>query len=185
MTQELTLNTNRNLTLSERLSLKKSGRVLLLDVSGSMSSDCEPGKTKIDALREVVAGIKYQPKMFAFSSDTAECDKDTIPRPNGGTRLGRALAYMKDKGHDKIIVITDGMVDDPDLCLEMAKKTNIQIFYIGVGEKPKFLEELAAAAGGNFCTKEDISAGARELQGKLQLLLGPGDSSVSGGPICL
>jgi predicted metal-dependent peptidase len=179
MTQEIQRNSNQNLTLKERLEIRKNSSVLLLDISGSMSYDLEPGHRKIDALQDIVKSLKTKPIIYTFSSGVQLADMTNPMVPTGGTRLGHALEYLKDKGHKKVVVITDGMVDDPGLCLELVNYFSLQVLYVGLGDPPEFLEKLAKM-GGNFCTKEDLSK-PKELTGKIQLLLGEGKSS----SICL
>jgi len=163
---EIAQQTN-NLTLKERLQLKKSNRVLILDISASMNEEIEPGRSKITALREIVNSIPGNPPTIAFNNTAIEIDKSNIPNPRGGTMMTNALILAKSKGFKNILMITDGDASDKRLTLLEAEGLNIQIMYVGCGPRPKFLDEL-----GSSCTTEDLRS--KELGTKIQLLLGSG-----------
>ena len=166
------------LSLKDRLSLKKTSTTLLLDVSGSMISECEPGHSRIQALRDIVAGISNVGQIYAFNDSFQPCLKDAIPCPCGGTYMSNAFNKLKQLGVANIILITDGEAQDKDSALEAAKGMKIQIMYVGPGECPEFLHELANVAG-SICTKEDITM-PKELTTKIMLLLnaGKGDTTI-------
>jgi len=171
--------TTSTLTLSQRMAARKlnNNTVLLLDVSGSMYSDIEPGKSKISALRDIVSNIPGSPVIFAFNDSTQGCTKNTVLNPCGGTKMSQALEHLKLRGHNKIIMITDGEAQDKEQTLISAAGMSIQILYIGAGQKPDFLDKLcAAAANGSFATKEDLKQ-TKELSAKLQLLLDSGEKT--------
>lgn len=183
MTQELNKQTSTGLSLKDRMKQKDSAPTLLLDTSGSMHSECEPGTSRIAALRNIVANIKGSPKIYSFNDICVPCLKNAIPEPCGGTWLSRALQTLLDKNIKKILLLTDGEAQDQFQSLEFVKAHGIavQVMYIGPGSVPKFLEDLASAAGGSMCTQEDLSKTA-ELEGKITLLLEAGNM---GGPVCL
>lgn len=176
---ELSKTKNSNLTLTQRMTIKKSQPVLLLDVSGSMNEEVEPGRRKIDALQDVVKN-SFSGNIYAFNTTCNKVSKNQIPSPYGGTCMSQAIKACKSSGYRKIVMITDGNCDswDEQLTIEECKNIELQILYIGFGEKPDFLNRLAKSTNG-FCTKEDIRE-TKEISDKLTLLLeGPkGDNTI-------
>jgi Mg-chelatase subunit ChlD len=165
--------TNSNLSLSERLKANRvsSDACLLLDCSSSMNCEVEPGTSRMQALRNIVQSLIRQPKCIAFNDYCQPCTKNTIPNPGGGTHMARAFEYMKAEGITKAVMITDGEANDKTAALESVKGLLVQIMYVGSGQKPAFLDELARASGG-YCTKQDLSK-PKEIQNKIQLFIGP------------
>lgn len=161
-----------NLSLVERLKQKKSNPCLLLDLSSSMNEDCEPGRAKIQALTEIVRGLKNNPTIIAFNDTAWETDKNAKFIGKYGTNMSTAIELAKRLHHHAAIMITDGEANDKERVLEAVKNFNLRILYVGPGPKPSFLDDLANA-GGSTCTLEDLTMPA-ELEGKLQLLLGEG-----------
>lgn len=166
-----------NKSLSERFKSKQAvlgkDTCLLLDTSSSMHIDCEPGKSRIEALRDIVKGIVGNIPMYSFDSQTEKVTKDNIPEPRGSTFVATALRRIKADGFTSAIMITDGEASDPDAALKEVQGFKLQVMYVGSGPRPDFLDKLANAGGG-FCTTQDLSQ-PKELTEKLQLLLGPGD----------
>jgi hypothetical protein len=145
-----------------------------------MYSDVEPGKSKIEALRDIVTNIECS-AIYAFNDTCVKIDKDNIPNPSGGTYMANAFKYVKAEGFHDALLLTDGEANDKDAALsEVGDDFKVQIMYIGAGPKPDFLNQLAAKAG-SFCTIEDLKK-PKELTEKVQLLLGAGKNE---GPICL
>jgi hypothetical protein len=163
------------LTLVERLKARSLNKklCLILDVSGSMASDVEPGVSKIDALRNIVSGIVGNSTCIEFSTDARVAAKNKISDPHGNTYLSKALILAKDQGFKDCLILTDGDVSghDKPITLNEAKGMNLQIMYIGAGPRPEFLNEL-----GNIVTTEDLKK-PKELTAKIQLLLGAGDET--------
>lgn len=172
--------TTSSLSLKDRLNVKRNMPCILADISGSMSSNCEPGCRKIDALRSIIADLDGDPDVFAFHSRVDKVAKDYIPEPQGSTFMGRAFAHLKREGFRKVVMITDGEATDKDDALIEVEGLELKILYVGAGNKPSFLDDLAAKAGG-FCSKEDLKF-QKELTGKIQGLLGPARGSDT---ICL
>lgn len=170
-----------SLTLAQRIKLKRNSPVLLLDVSGSMATyddylgvDLEDedlgrgqNKSRIAKLRDIVQNLKSTSDIYYFSNDIGQCTKDTIPNPMDNTYLGRALEYLKSKNIKKVVIVTDGEVNDKDKAIEAAKDLHLDIIYVGGPNKPAFLDDLAHSAGGS-CSVEDLTL---ELTGKLDQLL--------------
>ena len=169
-----------NLTLAQRLQLNKIAKALLLDVSGSMMSECEPGCSRIEALRNIVSNLPAVGRIFAFNNSCHPCLKDAIPNPSGGTFMANAFEHIKAKGISQVVLITDGEANDKANALASVVGLTVEILYVGPGDTPEFLLKLAKVAGGKVCTKEDLSK-QKELTGKLTLMLEAG----SPGPIQL
>lgn len=119
---------------------------LLLDVSGSMSDQVQPGgRAKIDALRDIVRTLTA-PHIYAFARACKRINRETIPEPDGGTRLDLAFARIKSNGMTRAVLITDGLPDDEDAAIREARGLALEIFYVGPAPRPDFLDRLARAA---------------------------------------
>jgi len=164
------------LSLVEKLNRMRATPCLILDTSGSMNEDCEPGCRKIDALRKIVS--KQKAKMFSFNYDLTEVKADSIPEPSGGTFLAPALREMKKLKIKEAVIITDGEVSDQQDTLAEVKGLKLKVLYVGAGPKPPFLDELARNSGG-FCDQEDLKF-TKELEEKITLLLGPAPEDEKG-----
>ena len=173
MTAELTQNTEKHLTLTERLHVRRNSTTLLVDTSGSMASDCEPGLSKIQALRNIVNGLSGSSAIMWFNSKFGWCAKDSIPDPCDCTYLANVLMHLKALGHRSIVLITDGDITDKQETLVACKDMNIKCMYIGAGPRPEFLDKLANLSGG-WATTEDLTQ-QKLLTEKVQLLLGSGE----------
>jgi len=174
----------QGLSLVERLKLQKNTPALLLDTSGSMNSYGEGGtKRRIDSLRDILSTLPTG-KLFSFNDSCHPCLKDAIPNPTGNTYLSIAFEKLKSAGIKNIILITDGEANDKDAALASVEGLTLQIMYVGSGDTPDFLKQLAAKAG-TICTKEDLTM-QKELTAKITLLLNAGsDNPREGGSICL
>lgn len=172
---ELTKEDNKNLTLKERLEMRKLSRktCLILDISASMNSYIEPGMSKISALRDIVSGIRGNPICIMFSTEARIGDKDHIPDPRGCTNMSPAFVLAKDQGFKEALMITDGEASDRERALKVVEGLKLQIMYVGAGPAPDFLNQLASKAG-SFCTIEDLKK-PKELTNKIQLLLDSGN----------
>lgn len=171
MTEELAKALGTNLTLAQKLRLKKQQGCLLLDISSSMASEIEPGHSKLQALKDIVEGLSIA-SAYIFSSSIRKVAKSAIPsvHSGGGTNMAGALNTLKLEGHKKIVMITDGQPDNQATVLEAVQGIELRILYVGPEPKPKFLDELAKA-GASFCSQEDLKL-TKELTDKVQLLLG-------------
>jgi|GEM_PF-5633729 len=157
----------------KQLAQAQENVVMLLDVSGSMGEYVED-KRKIDHLREAVRGY---PSLRKVSFSSGIFDR-SIPEPNGGTDMGRGFAYLRTAVGNirEVILISDGLPDDPEEALAEAKalRCPVNVIYIGpggdVGEA--FMQRLAAETGGRQVTvkteEEDFS---RVLQDSVRLML--------------
>lgn len=181
---QLQQSTPSGLSLKDRLKLTRNQPALLLDISGSMQSDCEPGLTKIQALRDIVSNLKGNHKVYAFNTSCHPCLKTAIPDPTGGTYMAGAFDALKQQGIRSVVMITDGEAQDKQAALDAVKGLTLQIMYVGPGQKPSFLDELAKAGNGGFCTVEDLKQ-QKELTEKITLLIEGCSGNEQRGPICL
>jgi len=144
---------------------------LILDVSGSMAEACEPGRSKIDALRQIVAGLGKTGTIYAFSDDCEEVTAAKIPDPYGNTFLAPAFAQAKHDGHITAVLITDGLPHDGPAALRAVRGLTLQIFYVGPAPMPVFLRDLARAAGGQSHQADLRRPSQPLLQTKIRALL--------------
>lgn len=145
-------------------------RCLLLDVSGSMGAEIEPGKTAWDALNRLslqFAGVRR----IAFSTSAHAISTGSLPRPNGGTDMAAAFEMMKKIGCRHGVLITDGEPNDEFTALNAAKGLRLDIFYVGAGARPAFLDRLAAQCGGTAQSASLKSASKHALEVKIKGLL--------------
>ena len=162
---------DKDMSLVERLKAKKSIAItgdaaLILDISGSMNSDCEPGKTKMQALRDVIGGLQGDPAVIIFSYDARLATKNTIPlHGTGGTCMAKAINLAKSQGFQRAVMITDGEANDPNETIEAVRNFDLKILYVGPGPKPPFLDRISKDA-----SQEDLKA-QKNLTAKVQLLL--------------
>jgi hypothetical protein len=124
---------------------------LLLDVSGSMSEECEPGRSKWQALRALLPQFALA-QMFAFSDDVRPCGPASLPPPSSGTNMAGAFIYLKSHRIGHAVLITDGLPNDEEAALREARGLRLDIFYVGPAPRPAFLDRLAAATGGSAQT---------------------------------
>lgn len=149
--------------------------VLLIDVSTSMNAHMRNGKTRINGLREVVAGLlaKRQTQLIAFGLQqrpnaeaqfvqsaapvnymgVIEVDFVTeVPDAQGGTPMAEGIDFARANGFGRAVVISDGAPNDQHKALESARQFGgrIDVIYVGDAGDPgsHFLEELAKATGG-------------------------------------
>lgn len=164
-------------TLSDLVRVRGGEEVyLLIDVSGSMDDDMKNGKSKINALREVVADIKQRRpvKMIAFGgSDGGAYQVQSIPDAAGGTPLHLAIDLAKRLNVSRCIVISDGWPDNTQAALDSAKAFGGQIDVVYVGnpddQGERFLKLLAEQTGGTEF-HGDLSQ-MKELVGQIMGLL--------------
>jgi len=127
------------------------GIVLLMDVSGSMSEHVG-GKRKIDSLREAVAEFNVV-RTVRFSSGVFE---GHIPEPQGNTQLTEALSYLGTLKPKEVILISDGLPDNPSTAITAAQSLNcpVNTLYIGVGgdDGERFMKTIAEVTGGKELT---------------------------------
>lgn len=138
---------------------------LLVDVSGSMLEDCEPGKMKITAVKQICRDFPGV-RQFSFSM---ECKEEPPDRALGSTNLAGAFIFIKEKGITHCVLITDGYPDSETDAMIQAKGLTIDIIYVGPPPAPQFLARLAQATGGQYGSGNLTQTKA--IEQKLQLLL--------------
>lgn len=157
--------------------------ILLLDVSGSMRWPMRNGKMKIDGLRQAVKEITSEHsdvKMVAFGGDGDGAIRfvNAVPDPNGSTPLTQAIDFCKDNKAGHLVVVSDGMPDNPNSALEAAARFGGRIDIIFVGNPGEagedFLRRLAEATGGTSFTG-DLSKPKELGKGIAGLLTGAAD----------
>lgn len=132
---------------------------LLMDCSGSMNEGLRNGKTRLQGLREVVADIRkeFEPQMIAFSGQWAEGScfvvGDVPQTAGGGTPLSEAIVFAKENGAKRLVVVSDGIPNDPQGTLETARRFGGRIDVVFVGNPGEsgsaFLDQLASLTGGS------------------------------------
>jgi hypothetical protein len=145
-------------------------RCLVLDVSASMASEYEPGVSKIQALRKLVAELPAAPT-YAFATGVRKVTSARIPEPDASTDLAGAFDHIKRDGHHSAVLITDGQPDSEEAALDSARGLQLEIFYVGPPPKPEFLDQLAAITGGRAEDADLSSYGRQELETKIRGLL--------------
>ncbi|MDP9017642.1 MAG: VWA domain-containing protein [Candidatus Eremiobacteraeota bacterium] len=166
----------------------KDGSVILcIDTSGSMTStDVLP--TRADAAKaaarrfisESPIGTKIGIIAFStgaevvapLSSDRQQVldSVDRIPRPNGATAIGDALALaaqqLPDKGHRVVVLITDGVNNRGVEPLEVAKflgSRHVPLYTIGIGTNDS--GQLIPGTGEAATIDEDALRGLADASG--------------------
>lgn len=123
---------------------------LLCDTSGSMAHYIGANTSKIDELRKLAADFK-DIRRFQFSSNVFELTKEQeIGDAQGGTNMSHAFSFLKAAGLKHVVLITDGMPDNPTTALKEAVGLRIDIFYVGTDPAPEFLRLLAQQTGGSY-----------------------------------
>ena len=154
-----------------------NGKALLLDTSGSMIEDAGDGVSKIDALKVVARTVRAQ-NSYEFSDSCRRVAGGIFDSlyPGGGTLLGAAFAALKHDGICHVVLITDGLPQDPDTALREAQGLKLDIFYVGPEPRPAFLDALARVAqrGSSSQNATLAKAGVPQLKAKIAGLLGTG-----------
>jgi len=131
----------------------KRNTCLLLDVSYSMNDVCdfETGEKSIDALIEVAKSFK-ETRTFLFADRIKEAPvtileyhKDVV---GVSTNMKQAFEFIKQRGIKHTVLVTDGEPDDEEGALQAAKGLVLDIIYVGSGQIPEFLCNLARITGG-------------------------------------
>lgn len=169
--------TQSNTSIAE--SFLSADVIILVDVSGSMDSkDARDNQKRYDVACQELARLQGElPGKIAVVafSDHAEFAPGGVPPYIGAeTNLAGALQFVKAAdGLVKFVVISDGMPDNEEKALAIARQFQSKIHTIYVGPEDdfgvgrRFLEKLAAASGGQFTTSDR----AHELADKTRRLL--------------
>lgn len=140
--------------------------VVIVDTSGSMGScDSRGGKSRYTIACEELAALQGSKPgriaVLSFSNYTIFCPDGKPLDQQGGTDLTGALEFAKvaDVPGIQFIVISDGEPDNKKTALKVAKeyKSKIDVIFVGPETQPAgriFLQELAAASGGELVTAD-------------------------------
>jgi hypothetical protein len=144
------------------------------------SHDSRGGRSRYavacEELQTLQSSMPGKITVVGFSDDVQFAPSGVPLFQGAGTDLAKALRFVKPAdGTVRIIVISDGMPDDPARCLEIAKTftSRIDCIYTGpelVNTGARFLEELARASGGKYA----VAKQAQQLAEKVALMLKPG-----------
>lgn len=154
--------------------------MVIVDVSGSMNMpDSRRGQSRyeiaLEELAQLQASMPGKIAVVGFS-DTAELAPSGKPRMMGsGTDLAGALRFARmADGHDmRFVVVSDGIADEPEAAISVARGFEARIDTIFVGPESDreggrlFLQHLAAASGGQSVTADC----AQDLAEKVTMLL--------------
>ena len=156
--------------------------IALVDISGSMAMrDGRDGKSRWEIANEHLTRLQsfYQGKiaLIEFASITMFKPDGILSPPNGSTNLTDALQFAKmaDGCGIKIVVVSDGMPDNPYEAIYQAQKYKSKIDVIYCGDENDreggraFLQKLASATGGQFFKSDSTGSIESEIE---TLLLG-------------
>ena len=153
--------------------------MLLIDYSGSMDSPAEQGSNtrKIDALRGIAQQLKQDlPQLPQIGFGRRVGFIETVPEPDGMTPLTEGMEFAQQHHAGHLIVVSDGMPDDPQGALAVARTFGgpIDVFYVGPrpSEGEDFLRQLSQASGGQFAST--TLAQPKQLETRIRGLLGAG-----------
>lgn len=125
---------------------------MLLDVSGSMTEQVGTQR-KIDMLRSAVSQYKGV-RQYVFSDRVTETQY--IPEPHGSTELHTAFRYIAKANPQKLLLVSDGLPDEPNTCLDTGKSLGIPIDVLYIGNSgddgERFMKLLAERTKGKFMT---------------------------------
>ncbi|MGH7539804.1 MAG: hypothetical protein ACRELC_02275, partial [Gemmatimonadota bacterium] len=116
-------------------------RVVLLDVSGSMSlpiSAAAAERSRFDAARALVDSLRPE-RVYLFGEATRLVAPDSLAdiAPEGSrTRLAPALEAVRLGGVDSVWVVTDGEWDDRAEALRTAERLGLGLRELRVGPAP-------------------------------------------------
>lgn len=144
-------------SISERAQVERE-QYVLADCSGSMSEHCEPGRAKIDGLRDIFTQLRAEGVPFTlvcFGIMGAAIIQEP-PDPDGGTPMHLAFEIARNRRAKKVVLISDGMPDSKEAVQREAKalKCPIDIYYVGPRPHPGevFLRSLAKKSGGQYAS---------------------------------
>jgi hypothetical protein len=187
MNNQITLGSQSDIAKRNNMSLAETflnvDLIALVDISGSMASrDAQGGKSRWDIANQHLTNLQglYQGKiaLIEFASTTMFKPDGILSVPNGSTNLTDALQFVKvaDSCGIKIVVVSDGVPDNPKTVLNEAKKYTSKIDVIYCGDENDyeggraFLQKLANVTGGQFFKSD--STGSIETEIEILLLGG-------------
>ncbi len=153
---------------------------LLLDTSGSMTSDCKGKETRIDVLRKAVESLDWQfYQMFTFDN---LCRKISSPDAlmgccGGSTDLALGLREIAKLNPCKTILISDGEPNSEEDALAAAKELTGTISTVFIGDDGDknaiaFMRKLATLGCGSTFVR-DLGKGHMELSATIERLILP------------
>lgn len=147
---------------------------IIADISGSMVG------SKIQRLRSELVNlwpeIKARLLEFNHSARWVSGGPNHLSAPNGSTNMTAALELSGSQWPSEVIVISDGIADDPVGALEAAARIpgTISVLFVGDDddrEGAEFMRRLARVGGGTMVHKDlakNLSIGA-EMRNMLSL----------------
>lgn len=154
--------------------------ILIVDNSGSMSAqDSRGGRSRRNVAAEELAHLQNslpgKIALITFATDVMFCPSGILSECGASTDMGKALQFVKvaDIPGIKFILISDGVPNEPEQTLKIAKTFTNKIDTIFVGPEDDreggraFLDKLSKATGGISVTSDR----AKELQASIQTLL--------------
>lgn len=163
-------------------------KVLLLDVSGSMSGD--PLNKLIKVVQEYKAKYGDQIRWVGFATE-ARLDKEVSgdikkaeDECGGGTSYVPAFLKAKENFEngelqfDKLIMISDGGTCDIDEAIKIAKVIGkpVDVIFIGMSGGENYLKKLADETGGHFTSVDNVDEIEVEVRKGLEFVLKQGDT---------
>jgi Mg-chelatase subunit ChlD len=156
--------------------------VILADTSGSMAEPAGAGVSKIDLLREALAGCWPEiPGAILYGFDAIArpaAQPSALTAPAGGTALHLGLDAAAAHRPRRTLVISDGQPDDEAAALASAARLTgvVDVIYVGPDSDTNaiaFMRKLATATGGRVVVRdvrrESRPALAREVRAILGL----------------
>lgn len=151
--------------------------VVLVDTSGSMGSrDSTEGRSRYEVacaeLETLQNNFPGKIGVISFNDTPTFCPNGVPLQPHLGTGIAAALKFAKIAdlpGGMKFVLISDGMPDDPNAALNIARTyhNKIDVIYVGPESHPTgrdFLERLAKASGGQTLTADRVKGLAHSVQ---------------------
>lgn len=150
--------------------------IAIVDVSGSMTTrDARDCQSRYDvACQELVALQAKHPgqvAVVAFSYNAQFCPGGVPVFDGGGTDLAGALRFVQiADGTVRFVVISDGIPDNADAALAVAREFTSRIDTVYVGPKSghgaEFMRRLSKTAGGQY-----VGTSVNQLCGEVERLL--------------
>jgi len=125
--------------------------MLLVDTSGSVEPSAQEVKNMVHKY------LRTNKNVLAFASKPYFVQEEGDLVFGGGTALSLAFEKVKSMGVDFLIVVTDGMADNPAKAIAMAKKlknNGVTICGVYVSENLEIPEEFAKIADKTFAVNQ-------------------------------
>lgn len=130
--------------------------VLLCDLSGSMESQANGGRTRFQALVKAVGELLEQEpeaKVVCFNGKAWVTKDISEESPDGGTNLAEGFRKVQTLNPTHTIVVSDGQPNNADAAIAAARLTPgvISMIYVGPDEDKgaiAFMERLTRVGAG-------------------------------------